>query len=372
MKKSIAIIAVIASILGLLLALCPACAEENVERSGNALWTYTAEGKAATLTGYFGSETDVEIPETLDGLPVTAIAEACFRGSALVSVTVPAAVEHIGARAFSDSGALTAAFLNCASLEMDEGAFSGCGHLSVVLIEDDDALLAGNAFENCKALRLIAGGEDSEASELAEALGVRFARLNREAPAPAEQPEAGDAQPAHSGESKTAKEEPVFINEWVGTFDKSAVTATVTAKGSAGLRPGPNKKEPYFARIPSGTVIRVLSIEENGWLKVVTEKNEKGYISGKLAEIDWDTLLPYYSSFVRIRGTGNANVHRYADISALDLGRVPVGKVYPLMGVARNGWFKILLDDGCSQGYVSDSMAEYIGTDWRTEETSQP
>ena len=52
-------------------------------------------------------------------------------------------------------------------------------------------------------------------------------------------------------------------------------------------------------------------------------------------------------------------------MGALDLARVPVGKVYPLMGVARNGWFKILLDDGYTMGYVSDSMAEYIGADWQ-------
>ena len=77
--------------------------------------------------------------------------------------------------------------------------------------------------------------------------------------------------------------------------------------------------------------------------------------------------MPYYSSFVRIRGTGFVNVHRFADVSSLDLARVQVGKIYPVMGVARNGWFKILLDDGCTQGYISDSMAEYIGSDWRPE-----
>lgn len=164
-----------------------------------------------------------------------------------------------------------------------------------------------------------------------------------------------------------AEEIPVTICEWVSVFDGPAVLATVTAKGSAGLRPGPNKKEPYAARVPEGSAVQVLSVEENGWLQVRTEEGAEGYISGKLAEIDWDTLLPYYSSFVRIRGDGHANVHQFPDVGAPDLGRIPVGRVYPVMGVARNGWYKILLDDGCTEGYISDSMAEYLGGEWQTD-----
>ena len=165
---------------------------------------------------------------------------------------------------------------------------------------------------------------------------------------------------------KNPAEGAVTICEWVSSFEEGdGLRAKVTAEGSAGLRPKPNKKEPYFARVPSGTVVQVLSIEEYGWLRIRTDEDTEGYISGKLAEIIWDTLLPYYSSFVRIDGTGNANVHRFPDVGALDLARVPVGKVYPVTGIAKNGWYKILLDDGCTQGYISDSMAVYIGSGWQ-------
>ena len=356
---------ILALMLGLLLFSCAGSAEELMERRGNALWAYTAEDAGATLTGYFGSETDVVVPDAMDGHPVTAIGEECFRGGSLVTVSVPASVAHIGAYAFADCPALTAAFLHSASLEVDGGAFSGCGRLAVVLMEDDDALLSGDAFSGCGLLRLIVGGAGSEAEELAAALGVPYARLNgTEAAVPPENAEAPEATASPEESSPDAEEQPIPVCQWISRFE-DGVRAQVTAQGSAGLRPKPSKEEPYFARVPSGAAVEVLSIEENGWLHVLTGEGKEGYISGKLAEIDWETLLPYYSSFVRIRGKGNANVHRFPDVGALDLARVPVGKVYPLMGVARNGWFKILLYDGYTMGYVSDSMAEYIGADWQ-------
>ena len=360
----------IAVLLGVTLLVSAALAEEIVGRKGNALWAYRAGDDGLILTGYFGSEGNVVIPEELDGQPVSAIGEECFRGGTLTSVTVPAGVAHIGAHAFAECLSLTAAFLHSASLEVDGGAFEGCSRLTAVLLEDDDALLAGDAFAGCGALQLIAGGAGSEAGELAGALGVRFATLAKETPQDqnaAAETEARQPEEEQKQKAWAAQEQPISICSWVSRFDGGDVRARVTAQGSAGLRPAPNKNDPYFARVPAESVVTVLSIEENGWLHIRTQEGMEGYISGKLAEIEWETLMPYYASFVRIRGKGNANVHRFADIGSLDLARVPVGKVYPVMGVARNGWYKILLDDGYTQGYVSDSMTLYIGTDWRAD-----
>ena len=55
------------------------------------------------LTDYTGTSKTVEIPASVDGIAVTAIADDVFNGDALVSVVVPATVRQIGARAFQNA-----------------------------------------------------------------------------------------------------------------------------------------------------------------------------------------------------------------------------------------------------------------------------
>ena len=61
----------------------------------------------ATITGYGGSGGALTIPSTIQGLPVTAIADYAFYGCTnLTSVTIPASVTSIGNQAFSGCSGL--------------------------------------------------------------------------------------------------------------------------------------------------------------------------------------------------------------------------------------------------------------------------
>jgi hypothetical protein len=56
-----------------------------------------------TITGYVGTETNLTIPETANGMPIVAIGNEAFRGKRLTSITIPAGVINIGNSAFADN-----------------------------------------------------------------------------------------------------------------------------------------------------------------------------------------------------------------------------------------------------------------------------
>ena len=63
-------------------------------------WSYALnENGEAEITGYSGHAANIEIPENLDGHPVTGIgAFASFQNDKLISVTIPGCVKTIGNR----------------------------------------------------------------------------------------------------------------------------------------------------------------------------------------------------------------------------------------------------------------------------------
>ena len=66
-------------------------------------------GKSIKITKYAGSKQTVNIPPTIQGLPVTGIGEIAFRGKNITSVTIPKSVIGIGYSAFmsADLGSVT-------------------------------------------------------------------------------------------------------------------------------------------------------------------------------------------------------------------------------------------------------------------------
>lgn len=100
------------------------------------------------LSKYFGSESNVEIPDY-----VCYIGDDAFDGCEnLVHVSIPDRVIGIG----------TSAFRNCRNLEeielpdgvtkIDWFAFQNCEHLAEINIPDSVEEIGNNAFENCKSL----------------------------------------------------------------------------------------------------------------------------------------------------------------------------------------------------------------------------
>ena len=73
----------------------------------------------AVITGYRGSDTDIRIPETINGVKVAVISDYAFEGcESLKSVVIPEGVTSIGWGAFEGCDSLT---IYCAAEKQPEG-----------------------------------------------------------------------------------------------------------------------------------------------------------------------------------------------------------------------------------------------------------
>ena len=101
----------------------------TVDEQGNA--TITA---AANFTG-----TEITIPQSIDGYPVTKIGEGAFSGcSSLTDITIPAGVTDIGGQAFSGCTALETIIIPGSVTNIGENAFGTCTSLTDVYYDGDE------------------------------------------------------------------------------------------------------------------------------------------------------------------------------------------------------------------------------------------
>ena len=100
-------------------------------------FAYTSDGSWVSITGYSGPGGSVTIPSTLNGLPVTAIAESAFAGqSNITSISIPNGVTSIGSSAFNGCTGLMGITLPDSVISMGLNVFSGCPNLTSVSTSD--------------------------------------------------------------------------------------------------------------------------------------------------------------------------------------------------------------------------------------------
>ena len=110
--------------------------------SGN--WTYTLKENGLTIDKYTGSETEVVIPDTIDGYKVSNIGrKAFYNNHTMRSVTIPVGITSIGAEAFWGCIALNTINYNARNCTFPSvwiyddargvGVFSGAGSASTSL-----------------------------------------------------------------------------------------------------------------------------------------------------------------------------------------------------------------------------------------------
>ena len=77
-------------------------------------YSYTVSSdNTATITGYSGTDTELVIPDTLGGYPVTGIGAYAFSGcSSLESIEIPDTVTNIGGHAFQNCTSLSSVQLS--------------------------------------------------------------------------------------------------------------------------------------------------------------------------------------------------------------------------------------------------------------------
>lgn len=156
--------------------------EESSEQKELAAADYKyqeQEDGTLKITGYLGSDTEIEIPSAIDGKKVTCLEDGAFSyQDKLIRVTIPSGVNEIGSQTFSCCSSLTeviipegvktigyAVFRECGSLnkvQIPEGvtsigncAFEGCTALENMVLPDGIVAIGGSAFGGCSSLESI-------------------------------------------------------------------------------------------------------------------------------------------------------------------------------------------------------------------------
>ena len=129
--------------------ICCVCGTEDI-------WEYSLYDDGCCIIGYSGSDSNVVIPETIEGVPVIAIGVYAFQGcSSLTSVTIPESVTSIGEDAFFGCSSLTSVTIPEGVIHIGSYAFEGCTNLTGVIIPESVTTIGYWAFSGCTSLTAI-------------------------------------------------------------------------------------------------------------------------------------------------------------------------------------------------------------------------
>lgn len=105
----------------------PEWSEQTVTEDTKGLtFTFSEDGKTVSVTGFDGSRSVVEIPQTYGGAKVTSIAAGAFRGQTMITdVIIPEGVTYIGREAFSGCSALVNVQIPTSVTQVGANLFEG-------------------------------------------------------------------------------------------------------------------------------------------------------------------------------------------------------------------------------------------------------
>ena len=163
-------------------------------------FSFSEDGQTVSITGFDGSRSVVEIPETYGGAKVTSIAAGAFRGQTMITdVVIPEGVTYIGREAFAGCSALVRVKIPTSVTQVGANLFEGTPYdstltgelvyinsilyrcqsdavtvsirqgttviaeeafinrvnLAAIVVPDGVSYIGSNAFKNCSALRQI-------------------------------------------------------------------------------------------------------------------------------------------------------------------------------------------------------------------------
>jgi len=123
---------------------------------GQAQFTFMTNNGAITITGHTGSVasvTNVTIPSTINGHPVTTIGNEAFEGCAdLTNLSIPNSVTSIGYNAFNFCASLTSISIPNSVTIIGSEVFSSCSNLTSATIGSGLTNLGVIAFSECTSL----------------------------------------------------------------------------------------------------------------------------------------------------------------------------------------------------------------------------
>ncbi len=100
---------------------------------------------------------NISIPEG-----VTDITDNCFNGCQITSIALPARMQSIGRKAFSENDRLTSITMPQSLLSLGQGAFEMCFSLTSIVIPDSLRIIPKEAFNSCIRLSSIAWNNEVE------------------------------------------------------------------------------------------------------------------------------------------------------------------------------------------------------------------
>lgn len=129
-------------------------ADQKPERSE---YGYTVlEDGTVEITGYNGNDTDVVVPDKINGKSVTSIGDWAFYDcTSVTSIKLPNSVTNIGEGAFNDCTSLISVTIPDGVASIGDNAFSSCTNLASITIPNSVMEIGEFAFNDCTSLTSI-------------------------------------------------------------------------------------------------------------------------------------------------------------------------------------------------------------------------
>ena len=122
----------------------------------SAQFAFTTNNGVAEITSYSGTNTWVDVPDILEGCPVTSIGASAFSWqTGITRVTLPIGVTNIGDSAFGYCSSLAEVNIPEGTVRLGNSAFHHCTSLSGILIPQSVTDIGSTPFSDCGSLLAI-------------------------------------------------------------------------------------------------------------------------------------------------------------------------------------------------------------------------
>ena len=121
-------------------------------------FTYVEDDGSIRITGSVDGATQIVIPETLHGLPVTAMESSAFAyNDAVTFVQIPGTINEVPSRAFEFCGSLEEVVLEEGVLKLEQNAFYGCQELTTITLPNSLQEIAAGSLASTALTTLSLG-----------------------------------------------------------------------------------------------------------------------------------------------------------------------------------------------------------------------